>query len=163
MCRLSDCSAAREPSSCAEQNSCLAWGRGLWVKLGEGCGCTARGWVVGTAWGGVVAWPKYHTHIHTCTHTHLCTHAHTRTHTHTHTHVCTRTHVLKLLPYYSGLNHHHKYCTTMASGPVQELLCTSSCNVSLRQHVQFSSIASSPETPSSPSSNGQGMVESRKN
>ena len=50
----------------------------------------------------------------------------------------------------------------MASGPVQELLCTSSCNVSLRQHVQFSSIASSPETPSSPSSNGQGMVESRK-
>ena len=50
----------------------------------------------------------------------------------------------------------------MASGPVQELLCTSSCNVSLRQHVQFSSIASSPETPSSPSSNGPGMVESRK-
>ena len=94
--------------------SCLAWGRGLWVKLGEGCGCTAGGWVVGTAWGGVVAWPKYHTHIHTCTHIHLCTHAHTHAHTHTHTHahththVCTRTHALKLLPYYSGLNHLHK-------------------------------------------------------
>ena len=56
------------------------------VQLGVG--------FVGTAWGGVVAWPKYHTHIHTCTHTHLCTHActHARTHTHTHARTYTHTH-----------------------------------------------------------------------
>ena len=47
----------------------LAWG-GSWVVI------TAGGWIVGTAWGGGVAWPKYHTHMHTCTHTH---HMHTRT------------------------------------------------------------------------------------
>ena len=67
-----------------------AW-RGLWVY-------TAGGWVVGTAWGGVVAWPKYHTHTHTHTHTlmhacmHTCTHTHAHTHTHTHTHTHIRVH-----------------------------------------------------------------------
>ena len=75
MCRLSDCSAA---------------GRGLWGKLGEGCGCTAGVglWVQL----GEGLWPGLST-THTYTHARTRTHTHTHTHTRTHTHTCTRTHV----------------------------------------------------------------------
>ena len=78
--RLQCCQPAREPSSCL-----FGLGEGVVVGIAwRGLWCTAGGWVVGTAWGGVVAWPKYHTHIHTHTCTpHLCTHAYTHARTRT--------------------------------------------------------------------------------
>ena len=120
------------------------------------------------------------TYARTHAHTYACMHAHTHTHTSTHANAYTRAYtlmriastinvlleclIIQLLPFCSGLSHHHilivlQWLLALYKSSVPPVVTLAQ----FRQHVQFSSIASSPETPSSPSSNGQGMVESRKN